>query len=57
MKNVLIPIMTIEYKSKIFLPKLSTMSVEIYVDTTAITPMMIVDTFDPILLPVAYNTF
>lgn len=33
------------------------MSVEIYVDITAITPMITVDTLDPIWLPVACNKF
>jgi len=53
--NVQIPITIIEPKRRIFLPNLSTISVEIYVAITDITPTIIVDTFGSIALPDSYK--
>lgn len=55
MRNVQIPIAITEYNSRIFRPNLSTTSVDTYVDTTAIMPIIIVEVFDEIELPVACN--
>lgn len=52
MINVDIPIAIADTKSRILRPKQSTTRVEIYVDTTAIIPIIIVDVFDFIVLPV-----
>lgn len=49
------PMETMEYKSKILLPSLSTTSVEKYVADTAMMPTIIEEAFDPIALPVAYD--
>lgn len=44
-----------ELKSRIFLPNLSTTSVETYVATTDITPKITVDVFGSIELPTSCN--
>lgn len=53
--NVQIAMTTIELKRRIFLPNLSTISVEVYVASTDIIPTIIVDVFGSIALPASYN--